>query len=71
MIVLLCKFGIAQKHVGTWYDWNNIHPHEDYYVNHRWAKKWPIYKEYDQGGVVIKEYNFLNGAENGLCVLTI
>ena len=67
LLVLLCKFSIAQKHVGTWYDWNNIHPHEDYYVNTAGQKNGP-YKEYDQGGVVIKEYNYLNGGENGLCI---
>lgn len=67
IIALMCKFSIGQKLVQSYYDWNKIHPKEVYYVNAAGQKN-GAYKLYDASGVVIKEYNFLNGAENGLCI---
>jgi antitoxin component YwqK of YwqJK toxin-antitoxin module len=61
-----CTTAIGQKLVGTYFDWNKIHPHEQYYVNSAGQKN-GLYKEYDQGGVVLKECNYLNGVENGSC----
>ena len=63
----MCKFSTGQKLVGTYYDWNKIHPKEQYYVNSA-GQKSGSYKLYNENGVVIKEYNYLNGVENGLCI---
>ena len=67
ILAMLSNFCIAQRHVGTWYDYGKIHPHLDYYVNSVGQKNGP-YREYDENGVVVKEYNFLNGGENGVCI---
>ena len=66
-IALMCKFSIGQKLVQTYYDWNKIHPKEVYYVNTA-GQKTGAYKLYNENGVVIKEYTYLNGQENGLCI---
>ena len=63
----MCKFSIGQKLVQTYYDWNKIHPKEVYYVNTA-GQKTGAYKLYNENGVVIKEYTYLNGQENGLCI---
>ena len=65
LIALACKFSTGQKLVGTYYDWNKIHPKEQYYVNSAGQKN-GLYKEYNQNGVVTGEYNYVNGVENGL-----
>lgn len=62
----LCLIGNAQKTVTTYYDWNKIHPRESYTVNSVGQKN-GLYKEYSQRGVVIAEYNYLNGELNGIC----
>lgn len=67
ILLFLFTCSLAQKPVTTYYDWNKIHPHEVYSVNSA-GQKTGAYKEYDQNGVVIKEYNYLNGVENGLCI---
>lgn len=67
LIVLACKLSIGQKLVQTYYDWNKIHPKEVYYVNSV-GQKSGTYKQYDENGVVVAEYNFLNGEPNGLCI---
>ena len=67
LIILLCNFCIAQKHVTTYYDYSKIHPREDYYTNSA-GQKSGAYKAYNQNGVVVQEYNYLNGEMNGLCV---
>lgn len=66
MAVLASYVVTAQKLVGTYYDYNKIHPKEQYYVNAAGQKN-GSYKMYNQNGVVIKEYNYLNGVENGTC----
>jgi len=66
-LTLICKFLISQKLVSTYYDWNKIHPKEKYYVNSA-GQMSGSYKLYNQNGVVIKEYTYLNGSENGLCI---
>jgi antitoxin component YwqK of YwqJK toxin-antitoxin module len=65
--ILACNCTFGQRLVTTYYDWNKIHPNEIYYVNGA-GQKTGAYKLYDKGGVVIKEYNYLNGQENGLCI---
>ena len=67
LIALMCKFSTGQKLVQTYYDWNKIHPKEVYYVNAA-GQKSGSYKGYNESGVIIKEYNYLNGSENGLCI---
>lgn len=50
-----------------YYDpWANTKPQEQYYVNAAGEKN-GTYKHYDKQGLVDREYNFLNGEENGLC----
>src|SRR5688572_23336049 len=66
-IALCAKYSTGQKLVTTYYDWNKIHPKEKYYVNSA-GQMSGSYKLYNQNGVVIKEYNYLNGLENGLCI---
>lgn len=57
----------AQKLVVTYYDpYTKQHPAEEYYVNSAGEKN-GLYKGISQRGVVEKEYNFLNGLENGVC----
>jgi antitoxin component YwqK of YwqJK toxin-antitoxin module len=63
----VCAFANGQKLVGSYYDYGKVHPHEQYYVNSAGQKN-GAYKEYDQNRVVIREYNYLNGVENGLCI---
>ncbi len=65
--LLLSNFCNAQRLVSSYYDWNKIHPHEQYYVNGAGQKN-GTYKEYNENGVVIREYNYVNGLENGVCV---
>lgn len=67
LLLSLLTYSNAQKPVATFYDWNKIHPHEVYSINST-GQKTGAYKEYDQSGVVIKEYNYLNGLENGPCI---
>ena len=67
LIILLSNLCIAQKHVTTYYDYAKIHPKEDYYVNTAGQKNGP-YKGYNSNGVVVMEYNYLNGNPNGLCI---
>jgi antitoxin component YwqK of YwqJK toxin-antitoxin module len=67
LVIAAGEFLQAQRLVATYYDWNKIHPSEQYYVNSA-GQKSGSYKKYDQSGVVIQEYNYLNGVENGLCV---
>ena len=66
LLILLCKFSIAQKHVTTYYDYNKIHPHQDYYVNAAGQKN-GAYKEYNENGVVVTECNYVNGLASGVC----
>lgn len=66
-ILALCQLANAQKSVTTYYDWNKIHPRQKYTVNAA-GQTTGSYIEYDEKGVVVREYNYLNGEKNGLCV---
>jgi len=68
-LTLLCTVLLnvtAQQQVKTYYDWQKVRLKENYTVNSI-GQKSGAYKLYDQNGVVVKEYNYLNGLEHGLC----
>ena len=56
----------AQKLMTTYYDWGKQHISSQYYVNDAGVKN-GAYKEYNEQGVVVKDYNYANGVENGPC----
>lgn len=66
VMILIAGHASAQRLVTTYYDWNKIHPYKQYYVNAAGQNN-GLYKEYSPAGVVVKEYTYLNGLENGLC----
>ena len=57
----------AQKTVKTYYDYLQTKPHKSYTVNAA-GEPHGTYKEYDSDGIVVKEFNYVNGQKHGQCL---